>query len=149
VKSGWNAHGPHDISEDRAHGRAVTAMSSLVVVEDDLNVQFLIETVFSLDSRFPLTGATVAAEEALEMARSAAPGIFVLDHALAGELTGLEAAPQLKLLAPESKIIFFTAHAQVREAAARARDRRVPAQDRVDSAAPPGSATERDAPTGC
>jgi len=94
-------------------------MSSLVVVEDDPDVQFLIETVFSLDSRFSLAGATVAAEEALEIARTAAPGIFVLDHGLAGELTGLQAAPQLKKAAPKSKIIFFTAHAQLREAVAR------------------------------
>ena len=42
----------------------------------------------------------------------------VLDHVLAGELTGLEAAPKFKVVAPLSKIILFTAHTELREAAA-------------------------------
>jgi DNA-binding NarL/FixJ family response regulator len=94
------------------------SMKILVVVEDDPDVQFLIETVFSTDDRFSVTGVAAAAEDALEMARTTEPGIIVLDHGLAGVLTGLEAAPRLKELAPRSKIILFTAHADLRYAAA-------------------------------
>jgi NtrC-family two-component system response regulator AlgB len=90
----------------------------LVVVDDDEDVQDLIETVFSLDSRFTLAGVSATAADALEMARTKKVALIVLDHGLAGELTGLEAAPRFKDVAPLSKIILFTAHEELREAAA-------------------------------
>ena len=88
-----------------------------MVVEDDPDIQFLIETVFAMDSRFAFAGVAAAAEDALELARVAEPAIIVLDHGLAGQLTGLEAAPRLKKLAPQAKTILFTAHAELREPA--------------------------------
>ena len=90
----------------------------LVVVEDDPDVQFLIETVFARDSRFEVAGVVASAEGALEIAQTAEPGIIILDHGLAGALTGLEAAPRLKEIAPRAKIILFTAHAELRARAA-------------------------------
>ena len=93
-------------------------MKVLIVVEDDPDVQFLIETVFSTDDRFSVAAVAAAAEEALDIARATEPGMIVLDHGLAGELTGLEAAPQFKEVAPQAKIILFTAHAELRGPAA-------------------------------
>jgi DNA-binding NarL/FixJ family response regulator len=93
---------------------AETQMEVLAVIEDDPDVQFLIETIFSMDSRFTLANIAETAEEALESARTAEPGIFVLDHGLAGSLSGLDAAPLLKELAPHAKIILFTAHAELK-----------------------------------
>jgi DNA-binding NarL/FixJ family response regulator len=90
----------------------------LVVVEDDPDVAFLIETVFAEDGRFSVGGVAASAEEALELARSTEPGIIVLDHGLAGDLTGLAAAPRFKAVAPNAKIILFTAHAELRHPAA-------------------------------
>lgn len=92
-------------------------VSVLVVVEDDPDIQFLIETVFSMDPRFALAGVATAAEDAMDLARTTEPAIIVLDHGLAGQLTGLEAAPRLKELAPQAKTILFTAHAELREPA--------------------------------
>lgn len=92
-------------------------MRVLVVVEDDQDAQDLIETVFSLDSRFILAGVSATAEDAFEMARTNKAGLIVLDHALAGELTGIQAAPRFKDVAPMAKIILFTAHEELREAA--------------------------------
>jgi DNA-binding NtrC family response regulator len=89
----------------------------LVVVEDDENAQDLIETVFSLDSRFIFAGVSATAEDAFEMARTNKAGLIVLDHVLAGVLTGIQAAPRFKDVAPQSKIILFTAHEELREAA--------------------------------
>ena len=89
-------------------------MKVLVVVEDDPDVQFLVETIFAMDSRFALASVADSAEVALEAARTSEPGVIVLDHGLAGELTGLEAAPRLKAVAPQSKIIVFTARAELR-----------------------------------
>ena len=93
-------------------------MKVLIVVEDDPDVQFLIETVFAADTRFSVAGVAASAEGALEMARTSEPGIIILDHGLAGALTGLEAAPRLKELAPRAKVILFTAHAELRARAA-------------------------------
>lgn len=93
-------------------------MRVLVVVEDDPDVQFLIETVFSEDDRFSVAALAASAEDALEVARTDELGIIVLDHGLAGALTGLEAAPRLKEVAPNAKIILFTAHAELRHSAA-------------------------------
>ena len=69
-------------------------MKVLVIVEDDPDVQFLVETIFSMDSRFTLAGVAESAEEALESLRTAEPELIVLDHGLAGPLTGLDAAPR-------------------------------------------------------
>jgi len=93
-------------------------MRVLVVVEDDPDVQFLIETVFSEDDRFSVAVLTASAENALEVARTTEPGVIVLDHGLAGPLTGLEAAPRLKEVAPNAMIILFTAHEELRYPAA-------------------------------
>lgn len=88
-------------------------MKVLVVVEDDLDIQFLIQTVFVLDSRFFVSAGVASAEEGLELARTTEPGLIVLDHGLAGAMTGLQAAPLFKELAPQTRIILFTAHAEL------------------------------------
>jgi len=93
-------------------------MRGLVVVEDDEDIQLLIRKLFSLDSRFTFAGVKASAEDAFEMARTSDAGLIVLDHGLAGELTGLEAAPRFKEVAPHAKIILFTAHDDLRAAAA-------------------------------
>jgi len=54
-----------------------------------------------------------SAEKARESLRTAEPGIIVLDHALAGQPTDLDAAAQLRRLAPQAKVIMFTAHADL------------------------------------
>ena len=51
------------------------------------------------------------------MDRDTKPRISGLDHGLAGKLTGLEAVPQFKKVAPAAKIILFTAHDELRSAA--------------------------------
>jgi len=93
--------------------RTETPMEFLAVIEDNPDVQLLIETILSMDSRFSAANSAETAEEALESARKTEPGIIVLDHGLAGSLTGLDAAPLLKELAPRAKIILFTAHAEL------------------------------------
>jgi len=98
---------------------ADTSTRVLVVVEDDPDAQLLVEAIFSMDSRFSLTGTTASAEAALETLRLSEPGVIVLDHGLAGTMTGLEAAPRLKAVAPTAKIILFTAHAELRIEAAK------------------------------
>ena len=59
-------------------------MSALVVVEADQDLHLLIETVFSLDSRFTVAGVSTTAEDALEMARTTNPAMIVLDVQMPG-----------------------------------------------------------------
>jgi response regulator of citrate/malate metabolism len=63
-------------------------MNVLVVVEDNPDVRFLVETIFSMDSRFTLAGVAASAEEALKSLRTTEPQVIVLDHGLSGQLTG-------------------------------------------------------------
>lgn len=74
-------------------------------------MQFLIESIFSMDPRFSMSYVAESAEAALEAPPTSEPGIIVLDHGLAGRLPGLTAAPLLSARAPRAKIIMFTAHA--------------------------------------
>jgi hypothetical protein len=67
----------------------------------------------SLDSRFTLANVAETAAEAIEGAQTMEPGIFGLDHNLAGPLTGLAAAPLLKELAANARSILFTAYAEL------------------------------------
>ncbi|MDQ1482204.1 MAG: hypothetical protein QOF35_280 [Actinomycetota bacterium] len=93
----------------------VRQINTLVVIEDDPDVQFLIESIFAMDPRFTTPLVTESAEEALESPVLADPAIIVLDDGLAGPLPGLAAAPLLKERAPLAKIIMFTAHAQLQD----------------------------------
>ena len=88
-------------------------MKSVVIVEDDPDIQSLIATIFSMDPRFSVTGLAESAEDALELTRTTQPEIIVLDDRLAGALTGVDAVPQFKEAAPGAKIILFTAHADL------------------------------------
>lgn len=88
----------------------------LAVVEDDPDVRTLIRVNLSMEPRLRILGEVASAEEAIELAQGIGPdlGLIILDHSLMGRLTGLEAAPRLKELAPNGKIILFTAHEQLR-----------------------------------
>jgi len=89
-------------------------MKTLLIVEDDLHIQTLIETIFSMDDRFAVAGLADSAEDAVEMARTAKPEIIVLDDRLNGALRGVDAVAKIKAVAPDAKIILFTAHADLR-----------------------------------
>jgi DNA-binding NarL/FixJ family response regulator len=86
-------------------------MKAVVIVEDDPDIQSLIATIFSMDPRFFVAGLAASAEDAFDVARTTDPEIIVLDDRLTGSLTGVEAVPRFKEVAPDAKIILFTAHA--------------------------------------
>jgi len=88
-------------------------MKAVVIVEDDPDVQSLIATIFSMDPRFSVSGLADSAEDGLELARTTGPAIIVLDDRLAGPLTGTDAVPQFKEVAPKAKIIVLTAYASL------------------------------------
>lgn len=95
----------------------------LVIVEDEDDMRALIRALLAVDPRLDILGEATSAAEAIEVARAVDPGLIVLDHFIDGPVTGLEAAPSLKEVAPAAKVLLFTAHDLSREA------RRSPAVD--------------------
>lgn len=90
----------------------------LAIVEDDSDLRLLIRTHLARDSRLEILGEAASGAEAIAMASALRPGAIILDHGLAGPMTGLEAAPLIKAASPQSKILLFTAYDVEREAAA-------------------------------
>lgn len=90
----------------------------LVVVEDEVDIRLLIRMTLMADSRIELFGEAASAREAIELAKIATPGLIILDHSIEGDLMGLDAAPLLKEVAPDCKILLFTAFDLAKEAAA-------------------------------
>ncbi len=95
----------------------------LVIVEDELDMRVLIRALLARDPRLEILGEATSAAEALDAARGLKPGLIILDHFIDGPVTGLEAAPALKELVPDAKIILFSAYDLAVEA------RRSPAVD--------------------
>lgn len=90
----------------------------LVVVEDEPDVRMLIRINLTSDPRLHVQGEAANAADAIELARSASPGLIVLDHQIEGDLMGLDAAPLLKEAAPDAQILLFTAFDLEAEASA-------------------------------
>ena len=90
----------------------------LMVVEDQPDMQLLIGLALKRDPRLEVYGQASSAEEALALLEAGEPGLVILDHGLAGELMGLQAAPLIKAKAPSVTILLFTAFDMSGEAAA-------------------------------
>ncbi len=95
----------------------------LVIVEDEDDMRVLIRALLAQDSRLQILGEATSADEAVAAARTFGPGLIILDHFIDGPVTGLDAAPALKAVAPDAKILLFSAHDLATEA------RRSPAVD--------------------
>jgi DNA-binding NarL/FixJ family response regulator len=85
-------------------------MKVLVVVEDDPDMRVLLRALLEREPRLDLVGEAATAEEAVELAGAHQPDIIVLDHFLAGDVHGLQVAPQLKRVAPEARILLLSSH---------------------------------------
>jgi len=90
----------------------------LVVVEDEPDMVLLIHSKLFVDPRLEIVGDATTADQAIELARTTSPGLIILDHAIEGDVMGLQAAPALKAAAPNAKILLFSAFDLKAEAAA-------------------------------
>jgi DNA-binding NarL/FixJ family response regulator len=82
----------------------------LVIVEDDVQMQMLIALNLSTDPRLEVVGTATTAAEAIEAAKRCDPELVILDHFINGDVMGLDAAPEIKRVAPHSKVLLFTSH---------------------------------------
>jgi DNA-binding NarL/FixJ family response regulator len=81
----------------------------LVIVEDEPDIRMMIRAILSSDKRIEVCGEAASAAEAIEAARATDPGLIVLDHSIEGDIMGVQAAPLLKQVAPNAKILLFSA----------------------------------------
>ena len=85
-------------------------MKVLVVVEDDPDMRVLLRALLEREPRLELVGEAATAEEAIELAAALLPDVILLDHFLAGDVHGLDVAPQLKRVAPQARILLLSSH---------------------------------------
>lgn len=92
-------------------------MNVLLVVDDESDIRLLVRFQFGGDPDFEVDGEATDIETALDAATLHQPDLIVLDHRLDGDVTGLDAAPQLKMIAPACVIILFSASEELRRPA--------------------------------
>lgn len=81
----------------------------VVLIEDDPSVRGFFGLLFSLEPDFDIVGEAASAEQGVEVVRATQPDLVVLDHHLAGNLTGLDVADDLRAAAPHTRILLCTA----------------------------------------
>jgi two-component system, NarL family, response regulator EvgA len=87
----------------KKHGKTV------LLVDDNPAIRHELESLFLSDG-FAIAGEACNGKEAVDLARKIAPDLIILDLSMP-VMNGLEAAPQLKVVAPKSVIILLTMYA--------------------------------------
>ena len=79
----------------------------VLLVDDNPLVRSLVRQVFELHPGFEISGEAENGREAVEKAENLKPDLIILDLAMP-VMTGLDAAPLLRKVVPDSRIILFT-----------------------------------------
>jgi len=84
---------------------------TIFIVEDDLlSAEYLKE--FLINENYNVLDIVDTAEEAIQKCKTIQPDILLMDIMLKGQLSGCEAAVEIKHFYPECKIVFLTAFAE-------------------------------------
>lgn len=84
---------------------------TIFIVEDDLlSAEYLKE--FLIKENYNVLDIVDTAEEAIQKCKTIQPDILLMDIMLKGQLSGCEAAVEIKHFHPECKIVFLTAFAE-------------------------------------
>jgi DNA-binding NarL/FixJ family response regulator len=81
---------------------------TVVVVEDDEDMRDVIERTLRNSGHFEVVAVASDAREAIDAIRAAQPDLVLLDHFIHGKVMGLDTAPVIKAVAPETKLVVFT-----------------------------------------
>ncbi len=76
-------------------------------MDDNPLVRSLVRQVFELHPDFKISGEAENGREAVEKAENLKPDLIILDLAMP-VMTGLDAAPLLRKVVPDARIILFT-----------------------------------------
>jgi two-component system, NarL family, nitrate/nitrite response regulator NarL len=79
----------------------------VLLVDDNSVVRSLMRQLFELTPDFEISGEAENGRDAVEKAESLKPDLIILDLSMP-VMTGLDAAPLLRKLLPDTRIILFT-----------------------------------------
>jgi DNA-binding NarL/FixJ family response regulator len=86
------------------------ASKSVVVIEDDLDMQHLIRLALEVQPELEVVGEATTADGGVSMVEQAQPDAVVLNHYLDDGGRGLDIVPRLKVVAPRAKVLLFSSH---------------------------------------
>jgi two-component system nitrate/nitrite response regulator NarL len=81
----------------------------VLLVDDNTAVRLLVRQLFELEPDFEIAGEAENGQEAVDKAANLKPDLVILDLSMP-VMTGLDAAPLLRKLLPDTSIILFTVH---------------------------------------
>jgi DNA-binding NarL/FixJ family response regulator len=84
-----------------------SALVRILLVDDLEPFRNLTASILQKHPRFQIVGVALDGQEAVQRAQELKPDLVVLDIGLP-KLNGIEAARQIRLVSPDSKILFFT-----------------------------------------
>ena len=79
----------------------------VLLVDDNSVVRSLVRRLFELEPDFEISGEAETGRDAVEKAENLKPDLIILDLSML-DMTGLDAAPLLRQLLPDTRIILFT-----------------------------------------
>jgi two-component system nitrate/nitrite response regulator NarL len=82
-------------------------MIRILLVDDLEPFRSLTASILQKHPKFQIVGVALDGQEAVQKAQELKPDLVVLDIGLP-KLNGIEAARQIRLVSPDSKILFFT-----------------------------------------
>jgi DNA-binding NarL/FixJ family response regulator len=88
---------------------AAKASNRTLIVDDLPQMRKLIRTYIEAETDFCVCGEAIDGLDAIDKAQNLKPDLIILDAAMP-RMNGIEAAPKLKKLLPETPIILFTFH---------------------------------------
>jgi DNA-binding NarL/FixJ family response regulator len=90
--------------------RKTASVPKRILIVDDLEqMRKLIRVYLEEESEFRVCGEAIDGLDAIDKAQNLKPDLIILDASMP-RLNGIEAAPKLKKLLPETRIILFTFH---------------------------------------
>jgi DNA-binding NarL/FixJ family response regulator len=81
----------------------------VLLVDDNSVVRSLVRQLFESEPDFEISGEADTGRDAVEKAENVKPDLIILDLSMP-DMTGLDAAPLLRKLLPDTRIILFTVH---------------------------------------
>lgn len=81
----------------------------MVIVEDDDDMRNLIERSLRRDPRLDVAEGGADARAGVDAIRRRGADVVILDHCITGTVMGMDSAPVIKTISPQTKVLVFTA----------------------------------------
>jgi DNA-binding NarL/FixJ family response regulator len=88
-----------------------TAPKTILVADDNPMIRKVLCEIFEIEADYEICAEATNGEEAIAFAKQHKPHLIILDLAMPGGMSGIDAARELKRIMPQVPIILFTLHA--------------------------------------